>query len=116
MAHTHGITKVADGVEFDCQSDYSVLLNVSGRTLVIGSPAISIFPKEKVYFCGENEKIARFIKDNKLKVSEVFAAKAKSKKVKEEKSEETPTTVAEPESEVSVQLGSSEDGVAVISE
>lgn len=114
MAHNHGIKKIKKDSSFDCDAAYVVLQNVSNRTIYAGGS--SLFPGDKAWYCGSDEKIEKLVKQNVLKTIEQAASKPKPKKVKEEKSEETSATVADVDSEASVQLGSSEDDVALNTE
>jgi len=110
MTHEHGFKKIKNDLSFDCDGSHVVLENVSGRTLFGGGA--SLFPGDRGFYCGQDAKIDKFIKENKLKVAEEHSAKPKPRKPKEEKSEETYATVADVDAEASVQLGSSEDDIA----
>jgi hypothetical protein len=110
MTHEHGFQKIKNDLSFDCDGINVVLENVSGRTLFAGGA--SLFPDDRGFYCGQDAKIDKLIKENKLKVVEEHSAKPKPRKPKEEKSEETYATVADVDAEASVQLGSSEDDIA----
>lgn len=110
MAHEHKLEKIKSGSSFDCDSAYLILENVSNRTIVVAG--VSLYPKDRAWYCSSNDKVDKFIKDNKLKVVETHQAKPKTRKIKEEKLEESSLTVADTESEASVQLSSSEDDIA----
>jgi len=110
MAHEHGFQKIKNDLSFDCDGNHVVVENTSGRTLFAGG--VNLFPNDKAFYCGQEAKVDRLIKENKLKVVEEHSAKPKTRKPKEEKSEETSVTVADVETEASVQLGSSEDDIA----
>jgi hypothetical protein len=114
MAHEHGFQKIKEDLSFDCDGSHVVLENVANRTLFVGG--VNLFPGDKGFYCGQDKKIDKFIKENKLKVVEENSAKPKSRKPKEEKSEETSVTVADADAEASVQLGSSEDDIALSTE
>ena len=110
MTHEHGFQKIKNDLSFDCDGSHVVLENVSGRTLFAGG--VNLFPGDRGFYCGQDKKVDKFIKENKLKVAEEHSAKPKPRKPKEEKSEETYATVADVDAEASVQLGSSEDDIA----
>jgi hypothetical protein len=110
MTHKNGFQKIKNDLSFDCDGIHVVLENVSGRTLFAGGA--SLFPDDRGFYCGQDAKIDKLIKENKLKVVEEHSAKPKPRKPKEEKSEETYATVADVDAEASVQLGSSEDDIA----
>lgn len=114
MAHEHKVEKIKKGSSFDCDGPYFVLQNVSQRTLFAGGA--NLFPDDTAWYCGADSRVDKLIKDNKLKIVETHSAKQKPKKQKEEKSEESSPTVAEPSGEASVQLSSSEDDVAPLTE
>jgi hypothetical protein len=119
MTHTHKIEKVKEGQEFDSNgSGYLVVSNIAGRPIVIGKPAVSLYPGDKAYSCDDNESVLTAVKSGKLKIVESFEAKAKTKKQKQEepKQEETLATVADVEEEVSVQLGLSDEGDSSLSD
>lgn len=114
MAHEHGFQKVKKDTTFDCPFEYVVLKNVSGRTVF--AEGVNLFPDDTAWYCGASKKVERLIQQKILKTIETNAPKPKAKKQKDEKSEETSATVAEPDGEASVQLGSSEDDVALTTE
>ena len=114
MSHKHGLQKIKKETSFECDGSYSVLKNVSTRTVSAGGT--NLYPGDTAWYCGENEKIDKLIKENVLKIVEQVSPKPKYKKLKEDKSEETSSTVAYPEGEASVQLGLSEDDVALTTE
>lgn len=114
MAHEHGFQKIKKNSLPECDGSHVVLENISGRTLLAGG--VSLFPNDKGFYCGQDEKIDKLVKENKLKIVEEHSAKPKPRKAKEEKSEESSPTVADADSEASVQLGSSEDDIALSTE
>lgn len=114
MAHKHGLQKMKNDSSFDCDGSYSVLQNASNRTVSAGG--VNLYPGDKAWYCGEDAKVDKLVKGNVLKVVEKGSSKPKYKKSKEDKSEETSATVAYTEGEPSVQLGSSEDDVALTTE
>jgi len=114
MAHKHGLQKIKTDATFDGDGDYVVLKNVSGRTVFAGG--VNLFPEDTAWYCGKDEKVDKLIAKKILRTIEVSIPKPKVKKQKEEKSEETSATVAEPDGEASVQLSSSEDDVALTTE
>lgn len=119
MTHIHKIEKVKEGQEFDSNgSGYVVVSNVAGRPLVLGTPAVSLYPGDKAYACDDNDAIIRGVKSGKLKIVESFEGKPKAKKQKPEepKQEESLATVADVEEEVSVQLGLSDEGDSSLSD
>ena len=117
MSHTHELVKFKSERANQLLKDSSnvVVTNVSGRTLTIGSPVVSIYPGESAVGCQDNPSIISGLASRSLKIDssapQVEELAAKPKKQKEEpKVEETFATVAEPEAESSVQLVSSDDG------
>jgi hypothetical protein len=113
MTHIHKIEKIKDEKEFDSNGfGYVIVSNVAGRPIVIGSPAVTLYPGDKAFSCEDNDSVLRAVKAKKLAIVEIFEAKPKTKKQKPEepKQEETLVTVADIEEEVSVQLGLSDEG------
>lgn len=114
MAHKHGLQKMKNDFSPECDGAYSIIQNASGTTVSAGG--VNLYPGDKAWYCGEDAKVNKLIKSNVLKVVEKGSSKPKYKKSKEDKSEETSATVAYTEGEPSVQLGSSEDDVALTTE
>jgi hypothetical protein len=114
MAHVHGLQKIKKDASFDCSLEHVVLKNVSGRTIF--ADGVNLFPDDTAWYCGQSDKVDKLIAKKILKTIETNLPKSKAKKQKDEKSEETSATVAEPDGEASVQLGSSEDDVALTTE
>lgn len=111
MAHKHGLQKIKNDTTFSGGDDYVVLKNVSGATVFAGG--VNLFPGDTAWYCGKDERVDKLVARKILKTVEVNTPKPKVKKQKEEKLEETSATVAEPDGEASVQLGSFEDDVAL---
>lgn len=119
MTHIHKIEKIKNGNEFDANGQgYLIVSNVAGRPIVIGSPAVALYPLDKAFACEDHDAVLKAIKDKKLAIVEIFEAKPKLKKQKQEepKQEETLATVADIEEEVSVQLGLSDEGDSSLSD
>ena len=110
MTHEHKLQKIKDSSSFDCDGSYVVLENSAGRTIMAGG--VNLFPKDRAWYCGSNEQVDKLIQSKALKVVEEHSAKPKPRKAKEEKSEETSSTVADTDSIESVQLGSSAEDIA----
>jgi len=119
MPHEHKLTKIKEGVSFECDADFLVLENTSLNTVDVGH--VNLYPGNQAWYCGSDERVERAIKDNRLTVVESKEGKTKMKKVitvvnKEKLLEETSVTVAETEAKESVQLSSSEETIASLDE
>lgn len=108
MAHKHQFAKEKDTSNFDFDSAHVVAINVAGRPISVGDAGLKLYPGEKVLICQDNEIIQKLVSARKIQVLEINSAKPKPKKIKEDKQEETFSTVAELEEETSVQLTSSD--------
>jgi hypothetical protein len=115
MPHEHKLTKIKEGVSFDCDTGFLVLENTSPTTIEVAG--VNLYPGNQAWYCGTDEKVEKAIKNNKLTIVENNDGKTKIKKVisvvnKEKLLEETSVTVAETEAKESVQLSSSEETIA----
>lgn len=80
MSHKHGLQKIKKETSFECDGSYSVLKNVSTRTVSAGGT--NLYPGDTAWYCGENEKIDKLIKENVLKNCRTRFSKAKIQKTK----------------------------------
>lgn len=112
MAHTHKVEKVKNQSGFDADgAGHIVVKNVSGRNITVGSPGVLLYPGDTAFSCDDNPAILTAVKSYKLEIVSTEAAKPKAKKAKvEEVKEETLTTVADSDEQVSVQLDLPDDG------
>jgi hypothetical protein len=119
MPHEHKLTKIKEGVSFDCDTDFVILENTSPSTIELAG--VNLYPGNQAWYCGGDERVEKAIKDSKLTIVENKDGKTKMKKTitvvnKEKLIEETSVTVAETEAKESVQLSSSEETIASLDE
>lgn len=124
MTHSHEVKKLkTDGVALDDASVSSVtVINVAGRTISFGSPAVLLYPGDSAVCCACNTTLDKFVSNKLVKVIDTAdakhesASKPKKQKSEEVRLEETFETVAEVEPLPSVQLTSSSNGETFNSE
>lgn len=109
--HVHKVEKNKGQSDFDSDGKGTIVVkNVSLQPVSIGSPSINLYPGDEAFSCDDNEKVLAAVKKGLLSISKTGSSKSKYKKPKVE---ETSSTVAEPEVDVSVQLASPEQGEAL---
>lgn len=124
MSHSHEVKKLKNAdVKLDDQSVGSAtIVNISGRPLSFGKPAVNLYPNDSAIVCEDHPSIDGLIAKKLIKVLDRGEAKQKStakpkiQKVEEPKVEETFETVAEVEPLPSVQLTSSSNDETLNSE
>lgn len=124
MSHSHEVKKIKSGdAKLSDNSAGSVtVVNISGRTLSFGSPAVLLYPGDSALSCQDNPILDKFVSSKLVKITESTEAKpestpkAKKPKTEEIQVEETFETVAEVAPLPSVQLTSSSNGETLNSE
>jgi hypothetical protein len=116
MTHSHKVEKIKGQLDFqNDDSGHIVVKNISGRNMTIGLPPVLLYPEDEAFSCDDNPDVLSAVKSYKLEIVKTEAVKEKPKKAKieetkvEEVKEETLTTVADSEEQVSVQLDLPDD-------
>ena len=117
MTHSHKVEKIKGQSDFDNDgSGHIVVKNISGRNITIGLPPVLLYPEDEAFSRDDNPDVLSAVKSYKLKIVKTEeAVKEKPKKAKieetkvEEVKEETLTTVADSQEQVSVQLDLPDD-------
>jgi hypothetical protein len=116
MTHSHKVEKIKSQSGFENDgSAYVVVKNISGRNMTIGLPPVLLYPEDEAFSCDDNPDVLSAVKSYKLEIVKTEEAKEKPKKTKieetkvEKAKEETLTTVADSNGQVSVQLDLPDD-------